>query len=361
MTQVAKKVLFIDRDGTLVEEPDDNQVDAITKIRLVRGVIPALLGLHEHGYVFVMVTNQDGLGTESFPQHDFDTCQQYILELFRSQGIRFEQIFVCPHLPEDKCECRKPRTGLLTKYLATNSIDTGASAVIGDRDADLQLAENLGLRGFRINARSNNDGTWDSIRAAIVSRDRTASVHRTTRETDVSLSVFLDDASPVDIKTGIGFLDHMLEQIAKHGGFGLSVACSGDLDVDEHHTVEDIAICLGNALREALGDKRGIGRYGFLLPMDESEAKVSLDLSGRAAFVFDANFNREFVGGLPTELVAHFFQSLAESLGAALHITVTGINNHHMIEACFKGVGRALRQGIRIENTSMPSTKGVLA
>lgn len=361
MSPAPKKILFIDRDGTLVEEPDDNQVDAISKIRLVRGVIPALLELRDVGYRFVMVTNQDGLGTASFPQRDFDICQEYLLELLRSQGIQFERIFVCPHLPDDQCECRKPRTGLLTKYLAMNSIDADASAVIGDRETDLHLAENLGLRGFRVDSMSGDAASWQSIKAALVSRERTASVNRTTRETAISLSVFLDDASPVDIRTGIGFLDHMLEQIARHGDFGLHVHCSGDLDVDEHHTVEDIAICLGTALREALGDKRGIGRYGFLLPMDESEAKVSLDLSGRAAFVFDADFNREFVGGLPTELVAHFFQSLAESLGAALHLAVTGSNNHHMIEACFKGVGRALRQGIRIENQALPSTKGVLA
>ncbi len=361
MNAATKKVLFVDRDGTLVEEPEDNQVDALEKIKLVSGVIPALLALRDAGYRFVMVSNQDGMGSASFPREDFDLCQNHILALFESQGVRFDSTLVCPHFAKDGCDCRKPKTGLLSRYLAQTALDIDNSAVIGDRETDLQLADNLGIRGFLVNTGGNSRQNWDGIRAALVSRDRTATVERTTRETSITVAVNLDESEPVAIDSGIGFYDHMLEQVAKHGGFSLSLECRGDLQVDEHHTVEDTAICLGNALRDALGDKRGIGRYGFLLPMDESEARVALDLSGRAAFAFIGNFNRDQIGGLPTELVPHFFQSLAESMGAALHIEVSGENNHHMIEACFKCVGRALRQAIRIDGDELPSTKGVLS
>jgi imidazoleglycerol-phosphate dehydratase/histidinol-phosphatase len=355
------KVLFIDRDGTLIEEPADNQVDALHKVRLVRGVIPALLALKSAGYRLVIVSNQDGLGSDTFPQADFDLCHEHILALFVSQGITFDEIFVCPHTDQDKCECRKPRTGLLTRFLAESTLQLDACAVIGDRQADLQLADNIGVRGFLIDPAGSFDQSWDGVRAALVSNQRKATVSRQTRETTINVAVNLDEPGPVSISTGIGFYDHMLEQIAKHGGFSMVLTCRGDLNVDEHHTIEDTAICLGQALREALGDKRGIGRYGFLLPMDESEARVALDLSGRAAFRFKGRFSRDEVGTLPTEMVRHFFQSLAEALGAALHITVKGKNNHHMIEACFKAVGRTLRQAIRIENGELPSTKGVLS
>lgn len=357
---MSEKILFIDRDGTLNTEPEDNQVDALDKIKLVPGVIPALLSLRDAGYRFVMVSNQDGLGTESFPQPDFDVCQAHILSIFSSQGIEFDEIFVCPHFAVDDCECRKPRTGLLTQFLAETPLDIDACAVIGDRDTDLQLAANIGVRGFLVDPGGTIEQSWDRIRSALVSTERRAHVKRRTNETDIDVTVNLDECAPIEISTGIGFYDHMLEQIAKHGGFSLLLRCGGDLEVDEHHTVEDTAICLGQALRQALGDKRGIARYGFLLPMDESEARVSLDLSGRAAFRFEAPFTRDEVGQLPTELVGHFFQSLAEALGAALHINVTGENNHHMIEACFKAVGRTLRQAIRIEGAELPSTKGVL-
>jgi imidazoleglycerol-phosphate dehydratase/histidinol-phosphatase len=358
---MATKVLFIDRDGTLNEEPEDHQVDALTKIRLVQGVIPALLALKSAGFRFVMISNQDGLGTDSFPQADFDVCHEHILSLFASQGIVFDEVFVCPHTDADGCGCRKPKTGLLTRYLAEADPLLESCAVIGDRDTDLQLADNLGVRGFLLSSDGSYATSWDGIRAALVSHSRRATVRRQTRETSIDLSVNLDETGPVLIETGIGFYDHMLEQIAKHGGFSLQLSCSGDLGVDEHHTVEDTAKCLGQAIREALGDKRGIARYGFLLPMDESEARVALDLSGRAAFRFKGKFTRDEVGALPTEMVRHFFQSLAESLGAALHIKVKGKNNHHMVEACFKAVGRTLRQAIRIENDELPSTKGVLS
>ena len=358
---MADKVLFLDRDGTLNLEPADNQVDALEKVELVPGVIPALLALRDDGYRFVMVTNQDGLGTDSFPRDQFDSCQSHILSLFCSQGIVFDEIFVCPHFAHDNCDCRKPKAGLLTRYLAKTQLDGDASAVIGDRQTDLGLADNIGVRGFLVDPDGPYEHTWDGIRAALLSRKRYAHVQRRTRETGIDVQVNLDETAPIEISTGIGFYDHMLEQIAKHGGFSLRLRCDGDLEVDEHHTVEDTAICLGQALREALGDKKGIARYGFLLPMDESEARVSLDLSGRAAFRFKSKFSRNEVGELPTEMVAHFFQSLAESLGAALHIRVRGKNNHHMIEACFKSVGRVLRQAIRIESEELPSTKGVLS
>lgn len=355
------KALFIDRDGTLVEEPDDCQVDAVEKVRLTRGVISALLALKSAGYRFIMVSNQDGLGTDAFPQADFESAHNHILQLFSSQGIEFDEIFICPHFDDDNCDCRKPKTALLSRYLANTALDTHASAVIGDRSTDIELADKLGLRGFLIGTEESFERSWDGVSKMLIADARKATVERATRETDILVNVALDQAEPIQIDTGIGFFDHMLEQIAKHGGFSLQLECKGDLDVDEHHTVEDAAICLGTALRNALGDKRGVGRYGFLLPMDESEAKVALDLSGRGNFAFTGEFPREAIGGLPAELVPHFFQSLSEALGAALHIGVTGENAHHMVEACFKSVGRALRQAIRFEGGDTPSTKGTLS
>ena len=352
-----KKVLFIDRDGTLVVEPEDFQIDNLEKIRLVPGVMSALTALKRAGYRLVMVTNQDGLGTASFPVEAFDLCQSHIVDLFASQGLTFDEIYVCPHLPEDGCECRKPRTGLLTRYLAANSLDLGHSAVIGDRDTDLELAERLGIAGYKL----DDALRWDDIVVALCQSERVATVERQTRETTIAVTVNLDTTGKTDISTGIGFFDHMLEQIAKHGGFRLQLTCDGDLHIDEHHTVEDTAICLGTALRDALGDKRGIGRYGFVVPMDESEARVSIDLSGRGAFVFDGKFERDAVGALSIEMVRHFFQSLAESMGAAIHIHVSGENTHHMVEACFKAVGRSLRQAISLADDELPSTKGLLA
>lgn len=358
---MAIRVLFIDRDGTLIEEPFDNQVDALEKVKLFTGVIPALLELKAHGYRFVMVSNQDGLGTASFPEEQFRICHEHTLDLFCSQGIAFDEVFVCPHLPDEGCECRKPRAGLLTKYLAGNDIDLDASAVIGDRETDLHLAERIGVRGFLLENNGNPGNGWPVIVDALCHADRQASVSRNTNETRIDATVNLDKNEPVAISTGIGFYDHMLEQIARHGGFALTLNCDGDLEVDDHHTVEDTAICLGQALRKALGNKHGIGRYGFLLPMDESEARVSLDLSGRARFDFRGKFPRESIGELATEMVEHFFRSLSDALGAALHIEVNGENAHHMAEACFKSVGRCLRQAIRKQGSDLPSTKGTLA
>ncbi len=358
---MSNKILFIDRDGTLIEEPEDFQVDTLEKVRLVDGAIPSLLELADHGYRFVMVSNQDGLGSDAFPQEDFDICHTHVLNLFTSQGIDFDEIFICPHLPADNCECRKPRTGLLTRYLAATDIDLAASAVIGDRATDMELAERIGVRSFLVNSDTHDSLTWPNVVRDLCHSNRVATIERNTNETRIRVSVNLDSGNEIVVHSGIGFYDHMLEQIAKHGGFGLDLHCDGDLEIDEHHTVEDTAICLGAALRSALGNKFGIGRYGFLLPMDESEARVALDLSGRAAFRFAGRFPRESVGELSTEMVQHFFRSLAESLGAALHIEVAGENAHHMAEACFKCVGRALRQAISREGTELPSTKGTLS
>jgi len=358
---MSAKVLFLDRDGTLIEEPDDFQVDALEKIRLVPDVIPALIELQEHGYRLVMVSNQDGLGTDAFPQAQFDVCHTHVMDLLASQGISFDEVLVCPHLPTDDCECRKPRTGLLTRYLAATDIDLDASAVIGDRQSDMQLAGRIGVAGLLINAADESSMTWPEIVERLCYAERVAVIERNTNETRITVRVNLDSTAQTKIQSGIGFYDHMLEQIARHGGFGLSLQCDGDLEIDEHHTVEDTAICLGTALRKALGNKFGIGRYGFLLPMDESVARVAVDLSGRAAFKFDGEFPRSNVGELSTEMVEHFFRSLADSLGAALHIEVDGQNTHHMIEACFKSVGRALRQAFSRTGTDLPSTKGTLS
>jgi imidazoleglycerol-phosphate dehydratase/histidinol-phosphatase len=354
------RVLFLDRDGTLNEEPPDEQVDSLEKIKLLPGVVPALLDLKRAGFTFVMVTNQDGLGTQFLPAEKFEQAHQFILRLFASQGITFDAVFVCPHFKRENCACRKPRTGMVEEFLQANSIDKAHSFMVGDRDTDLEFAVNLGIEGIRVRADGTEAESWRAIAQRIRGAARHARVRRTTKETDVVVEVDLSREGPSTVSTGIGFFDHMLEQIARHGGFSLNMSCKGDLQIDEHHTVEDCALALGGALREALGDKRGIARYGFLLAMDEAEAQVALDISGRPYSVWEGRFNRERVGDLPTELVPHFFRSLAESLGAALHVAVRGENTHHMIEACFKGVGRSLRQAIRLEGDELPSTKGVL-
>jgi len=352
------KVLFVDRDGTLVEEPPDEQVDALAKIRFLPGVFAAMNELREAGYKFVMVTNQDGLGTASFPTEHFEAPQRFILDAFASQGIEFEAVLICPHFPSDECNCRKPKTTLVDEWIERTGVKLATAAVIGDRDSDLQLAANLGMPGYRVAANGDPECSWQAVSHRL--RARTAEVSRKTRETDIQIRVDLDREGDVQARTGIAFFDHMLEQLGKHGGFSLQLDCRGDLEVDEHHTVEDCALALGEALRVALGDKRGIGRYGFLLAMDEARAQVAIDISGRAYSVFEGKFSREQVGTLPTELVPHFFRSLADSLGAAIHVSISGDNTHHMIEACFKGVGRALRRAIRREGADLPSTKGVL-
>ena len=351
------RILFVDRDGVLIEEPADEQVDSLAKFRLVEGVVPALLRLRDAGFEFVMVSNQDGLGTPSFPTESFEAPQALLLQILASQGIVFREVLIDPHFPHDDAPTRKPGIGLVMHYLRDRSVDLAASAMVGDRDTDMQFAANLGVRGMRLGTDAYD---WPAIAHALADAPRIAEVERTTKETRIRVRVDLDQAADPVVATGHGFFDHMLEQLGKHGGFALDLGCAGDLHIDEHHTVEDCALALGAALKQALGDKRGIGRYGFTLPMDESLASAALDFSGRPYFVFEGVFPRESVGELPTELVPHFFRSLCETAGLNLHLSVKGENTHHMVEACFKAVARALRQAVRREGSELPSTKGSL-
>ncbi|MFT5373108.1 MAG: imidazoleglycerol-phosphate dehydratase/histidinol-phosphatase, partial [Lysobacterales bacterium] len=338
-----RRILFIDRDGTLIEEPEDKQIDSLEKLELLAGIIPALLRLKDAGYEFVIVSNQDGMGSESYPQEDFDIPHAKMLSVFASQGISFVAEHIDPHFEADGSPDRKPGIGMVLDYLKSGELDLEDSWVIGDRQTDLDLADNMGIGAFRCGP----DGkSWAEIAHALVTRPRIGKVERSTNETRINVLLDLDRGGKNTIETGIGFFDHMLDQLASHGGFNLSLSCQGDLEIDEHHTVEDCALALGQALNEALGDRRGIGRYGFTLPMDESLAEVAIDLSGRPAIVFDADFPRDFVGGMSTEMVRHFFASLSQALGAALHLKVTGENTHHMVEALFKGSGRALKPAL---------------
>ncbi len=355
MSSNKRRILFIDRDGTLIIEPPDEQIDSLEKLELVPDVIPALLELRDAGYEFVMVSNQDGRGTDSFPEEDFIIPHRKMQDLFASQGINFSAEHIDPHFEADKAPTRKPGIGMLLDYLRSGELDFADSWVIGDRETDLQMAENLGVGGILLDT---NTG-WKEIARRLCRRPRVGTVQRQTRETKIDVRVDLEGKG-AEISTGIGFFDHMLEQVASHGGFALQLVCSGDLEVDEHHTVEDCALALGQALDQALGERRGIGRYGFVLPMDESLAQVAVDLSGRPALVFEADFPRQEVGELSTEMVRHFFQSLSQSLRAALHLKVTGENTHHMVEALFKGCGRALRPALQRQGSELPSTKGIL-
>ena len=354
-------ILFIDRDGTLIEEPEDFQIDAYHKLRFVPGVIPALLKLRDAGYEFVMVSNQDGLGSESYPQADFDGPHALMMQVFESQGITFREVLIDTSWPEENLPTRKPGLGLVMHYLRERSFDPARSAMVGDRETDNAFAANLGIRAFQLRtAQFGGEWDWAGIAHELADAPRRAEVRRDTRETQVRIRVNLDRVAEPVISTGLPFYDHMLEQIGKHGGFALEVQTTGDLHIDEHHTVEDTALALGQALREALGDKRGIGRYGFTLPMDEAQASVALDFSGRPWLVFEGEFSREKVGDLPTELVPHFFRSLSDAAGLNLHLSVRGDNDHHKVEAAFKALARALRQAIRREGKELPSTKGAL-
>jgi imidazoleglycerol-phosphate dehydratase / histidinol-phosphatase len=353
-----QKILFIDRDGTLIIEPEDEQIDSLAKFSLLPGVINALQKLTANGFRLVMISNQDGLGTSSFPTKDFEPYQNLLISICQSQGIKFDDILICPHFAIDNCDCRKPKLGLTLPYLQQQKIDTKNSYVIGDRDSDIQLAKNLGIKGIKINPKDDN--AWQKIVERILNEDRIATVKRHTKETEITVSVNLDKNHNININSGIGFFDHMLEQIAKHGGFSLQLQCKGDLHIDDHHTIEDCALALGDAIRQALNDKRGINRYSFLLPMDESLAYIALDLGGRSCFKFTGEFKREHVGGLATEMVPHFFQSLGDSLKANIHLKIQGENTHHQVEAAFKALGRVLGEAIKKTNNSIPSSKGLL-
>jgi imidazoleglycerol-phosphate dehydratase/histidinol-phosphatase len=357
MSTQKRRILFVDRDGTLIMEPADEQIDSLAKLDLVAGVIPALRELSDAGYELVIVSNQDGLGTDSFPTEDYEIPQKKMIDIFASQGVQFADVLVDPHFEHDHAATRKPGIGMVLEYLKSGELDLADSWVIGDRETDLVLAENMGIGGLRIGTGFED---WASITHRLLNRPRQATVERKTNETDIHVFVDLDAGGGADVRTGIGFFDHMLDQLASHGGFRLELKCSGDLEIDEHHTVEDCALALGQALNAALSDRRGIGRYGFLLPMDESLAQVAIDLSGRPALVFEAEFPRDQVGEFSTEMVRHFFASLSQSLGAAVHLQVRGENTHHMIEALFKGAGRALKPALARQGRELPSTKGML-
>ncbi|GAB2578316.1 bifunctional histidinol-phosphatase/imidazoleglycerol-phosphate dehydratase HisB [Dyella jejuensis] len=354
---MSRKLLFVDRDGCLIDEPADEQIDSYEKLSLLPGVIAALQRIVSAGYELVMVTNQDGLGTERFPQHHFDGPHALLMRILASQGVCFGEVLIDRSFPHDGLDTRKPGVGMMRHYLADDSWTRADSAMVGDRETDLQFAANMGVRGFRVGPLGIS---WEEVAHQLLDRPRTAEVVRNTRETRIKVRVDLDRQADPVTRTGLGFFDHMLEQIGKHGGFALCIECDGDTHVDEHHTIEDCALALGQALRQALGDKRGIARYGFTLPMDEAQASAALDLSGRPYFVFEGQFPRERVGDMPTELLPHFFRSLCDSLGANLHLSVQGDNAHHMVEACFKVTARALRQALRREGDELPSTKGAL-
>ncbi len=354
------RILFIDRDGTLIEEPADEQIDSFEKLRFVKGVFRNLAFIRQHtDFKFVMVSNQDGLGTSSFPEETFWPVHNFILQTLESEGITFDAIHIDRHFPEDHHPDRKPGTGMLTDYIDNPAYDLSGSYVIGDRESDRELARRLGCRPLIL---GDEGVTWDTIAEQLYAGDRHASVRRTTKETDISIDLHVDGHGRCDIHTGLGFFDHMLEQIGKHGMMDLNIQVNGDLNVDEHHTIEDTAIALGDCLHRALGDKRGIERYGYCLPMDDCSAMVTLDFGGRSWLVWEAEFHREHIGDMPTEMFLHFFKSLSDAAHMNLHIRATGDNEHHKIEGIFKALARALRMAVRrdIYHFDLPSTKGIL-
>jgi imidazoleglycerol-phosphate dehydratase/histidinol-phosphatase len=355
-----KRILFIDRDGTLIEEPADEQIDSFGKLKFVRGVFRNLHFIREHtDFEFVMVSNQDGLGTEAFPEDTFWPVHNFILQTLEGEGITFDEILIDPHFPEDNAPTRKPNTGLVEKYMKNPDYDLANSYVIGDRETDRQFAKNIGCQSLIL---SDEGITWDKIAELLFAGERTAEVKRTTKETDIYIKVGLDGTGRCDISTGLGFFDHMLEQIGKHGSIDLTIHTKGDLEVDEHHTIEDTALALGECILKALGDKRGIERYGYSLPMDDCLCSVALDFGGRPWLVWDAEFHREKIGEMPTEMFLHFFKSLSDAARMNLNIKAEGENEHHKIEGIFKALARSLKMAVRryIYHYELPSTKGML-
>ncbi len=361
-----QKVLFIDRDGTLVvEPPEDKQLDSFEKLEFYPGVFQWLARIAtELDYELVMVTNQDGLGTPAFPEEKFWPVHNAIIKAFANEGITFADIFIDRSLPAEKAPTRKPGTGMLGKYLH-GPYDLPGSFVIGDRLSDIQLAKNLGAQGIFLGRQCQQAAltttSWAEIYRFLKKRPRQGKASRKTNETVITTLVDLDGSGQSDIATGLGFFDHMLEQVARHGQLDITLQAQGDLHVDEHHTIEDTALTLGMAIDRALGNKKGIERYGFVLPMDEALAQVAVDFSGRPYLVWQADFKREKIGDMPTEMFEHFFKSFSDAACCTLHITATGRNEHHKIEAVFKAFGKALQMAVaRSGKTTIPSTKGQL-
>ncbi len=361
-----KKVLFIDRDGTIIAEPEDEQVDSLEKLSFLPGAITCLSRIvKETDYELVMVTNQDGLGTKSFPEETFWPVQNKMLEILKGEGVIFKEIFIDRTFPEQKAPTRKPGTAMLIKYLA-NGIDLDASYVIGDRLTDIELAKNIGCRALFINGKITADAEfsttdWNEIYSYLKKIPRTAKVGRKTSETDIMAEVNLDGSGKSEIDTGIGFFDHMLEQIARHGNIDLIIKVKGDLEIDEHHTIEDVAITLGETILKALGGKKGIKRYSFVLPMDDCLAQVALDFGGRPWLVWETEFLREKIGEMPSEMFFHFFKSFSDSARCNLNIKAEGVNEHHKIEAIFKAFAKAVNMAAKqSDNFNLPTTKGSL-
>ena len=376
MAEKPKRVLFIDRDGTIIAEPNNTfQVDTLDQLEFLPLVIRNLYFIrHKLDFEWVMVTNQDGLGTPVYPQENFDRVQHKLLQILESEGIHFDRIFIDKSFPEDNLPTRKPNTGMLTGYF-NDEYDLANSYVIGDRLTDVELAANLGCKAILINENIDltesgdlasvtalQTGEWDRISEFLFAGERTAIIKRKTNETDILVYLNLDGTGKADINTGLRFFDHMLEQIGRHSGCDLKIEVNGDLEVDEHHTIEDTAIALGEALLQSLGNKRGIERYGFTLPMDDCLCSVALDFGGRPWLVFEGEFKREYVGDFPTEMMMHFFKSLSDAARMNLNIRVEGENEHHKIEGIFKAFARAVKMAIKrdIYNYQLPSTKGKL-
>ena len=355
-----KKVLFIDRDGTLIKEPADEQIDSFEKLEFVEGMFRNISFIRKNlDFEFVMVSNQDGLGTDSFPENTFWPVHNFILQTLKGEGVEFDNILIDNHFPADNHPNRKPGTGMLKDYINNPEYDLANSFVIGDRETDAQLAENLGCKALIL----GNDGlTWEKIAEILFAGERIVEITRTTKEKDITVRINLDGTGKCDIQTGLGFFDHMLEQIGKHGMTDLYIRCKGDLEVDEHHTIEDTGIVLGECLLKALGDKRGIERYGYSLPMDDCLCQVALDFGGRPWLIWDAEFHREKVGEMPTEMFMHFFKSVSDAAKMNLNIKAEGTNEHHKIEGIFKAFARSIRMAMKrdIYHYQLPSTKGAL-
>ena len=354
-----QRILFIDRDGTILREPEDEQIDSYDKFEFLPGAITALSFLVRHtDYKLVLVSNQDGLGTDSYPEADFWPTHNLMLDILKGEGIVFHDQHIDRSFPHENLPTRKPGTAMLASYINNPEVDMEHSYVIGDRQTDAQLAENLGCRSLIVGEGMD----WKRISEILFAGDRKVSVSRKTHETDIQVTVGLDGNGKSNISTGLGFFDHMLEQISRHGNIDLDITCHGDLHVDEHHTIEDTALALGECFALALGDKRGIERYGYSLPMDDCLCQVSLDFGGRPWLVWDAEFKREKVGEMPTEMFLHFFKSLSDSARMNLNIKAEGTNEHHKIEGVFKAFARAVKMAIKrdIEHFDLPSSKGTL-